>query len=219
MGFLIVIDGIDGTGKETQSKLLLKRFKEECGIDKVMRISFPNYESKNCEMIKSYLNGDFGQNPNEYAIITMYALDRWMSYIQEWKKYYDDGYIIICDRYVQSMMIYTARRSKNKELINFIKHLEFEQYKIPKADLVFYLDMDKPLIKGRKNKITNDEKLDIIESNEEFLSGLRNTAITLSKEEDWQIVDCMKDGQLNSIENINNIILDMCLMALKDRWK
>lgn len=219
MGFLIVLDGIDGTGKETQSKLLYKRIKEECNIDKCVLISFPNYESDNCTMIKSYLSGHFGNMPNEYAIISMYALDRWMSYVENWKKYYDEGYIIIADRYVQSMLIYTATRSKNENLLNFIKDLEFNKYQIPQPDLVLYLDMDKQLIKGRKNKINNSEKLDIIESDEEFLSKLRNTALELSKKEHWQIVDCMKDGEVNSIENINDIILDKCLMALEDRWK
>lgn len=219
MGFLIVIDGIDGTGKETQSKLLIKKLKEDYGIEKCHLISFPNYNSPNCEMIKAYLRGDFGKTPNEYAVISMYALDRWMSYVSEWKKYYDDGYIIIADRYVQSMLIYTARRSKNKELIDFINHLEFDLYKIPKPDIVFYLDMDKQLIEGRKNKITNNEDLDIIESDKNFMNGLRNVATTLSKENGWQLIDCMKNGELNSIENINNIILDRIMMALKDRWK
>lgn len=217
MGFLIVVDGIDGTGKETQTKLLEKKLKEEYNINKVKRISFPNYDSKYCEMLKSYLNGDFGLEPNEYAIITMYALDRWTSFITEWKEYYDQGYIIICDRYVQSMMIYTATRSCKKELIDFIKDLEFCKYQIPKADLVFYLDMEKPLIKGRKNKITNEEKLDIIESNTEFLSKLRNTALTLSKQEEWIVVDCIKEDKLKSIEDINEVILNKCLYLLKGK--
>lgn len=217
MGFVIVIDGIDGTGKETQSKLLLNRLKNECGIEKVKLISFPNYNSPNCQMIKSYLNGDFGKQPNEYAVINMYALDRWMSFVEDWKQYFEDDYIIICDRYVQSMLIYTAKR--NPDLVPYIENLEFNLHKIPKADLVFYLDMDKQLIEGRKNKANNSEELDILESDKEFMDSLRSVALTLSNEKGWQIVDCMDGNKLKSIENINNIILDKCIMALEDRWK
>ena len=116
MGKIIVIEGTDSSGKETQTKLLYERVKKI--YDKTIKISFPNYDSPACEPVKMYLAGAFGTDAakvNPYPISTMYAIDRYASFKQDWEKKYNDDYIIITDRYVTSNMIHQA--SKIKEII------------------------------------------------------------------------------------------------------
>jgi len=118
MGKIIVIEGTDSSGKETQTKLLYERVKKI--YDKTIKISFPNYDSPACEPVKMYLAGAFGTDAtkvNPYPISTMYAIDRYASFKQDWEKKYIDDYIIITDRYVTSNMIHQASKIED---INFI---------------------------------------------------------------------------------------------------
>lgn len=217
MGKLIVIDGIDGTGKETQSKLLVDNLKK-IGYN-VKYISYPNYNSKYCNMIIDYLNGSFGNEPNEYAIMNMYALDRWTTYIKEWKDIYDNDGIIICDRYVPSMQIYSSTR-KNIEYADTIHKLEYDLYNLPYPDLILYLNIDKDknieLIDKRLNKINNSDKLDIIEKDKNFIIKLHNTVNDLIKKYNWDLVECMDDTNLKTINEIQNIILDKTMKVIGD---
>ena len=114
MGKIIVIEGTDSSGKETQTKLLYERKI----YDKTIRISFPNYDSPACEPVKMYLAGRFGTDAtkvNPYPISTMYAIDRYASFKQDWEKKYIDDYVIITDRYVTSNMIHQASKIKDNE--------------------------------------------------------------------------------------------------------
>ena len=116
MGKIIVIEGTDSSGKETQTKLLYERVKKI--YDKTIRISFPNYDSPACEPVKMYLAGAFGTDAtkvNPYPISTMYAIDRYASFKQDWEKKYIDDYVIITDRYVTSNMIHQASKIKDNE--------------------------------------------------------------------------------------------------------
>ena len=126
MGKIIVIEGTDSSGKETQTKLLYERIKKN--YDKTIKISFPNYNSPACEPVKMYLAGEFGYDAtkvNPFPISTMYAIDRYASFKQDWGKYYEDDYIIITDRYVTSNMIHQASKIENKEEKNdYLKWLE-----------------------------------------------------------------------------------------------
>lgn len=121
-GKLIVLEGIDGSGKETQSNLLEKKLKEK-GRE-VMHISFPDYESPSSALVKMYLKGDFGKNPedvNPYAASLFYAVDRFASYRMKWKDFYEKGGIVIADRYTTSNMVHqmTKYEDEVKEKISF----------------------------------------------------------------------------------------------------
>ena len=117
-GLLIVFEGIDGSGKATQSAELVKRLKE--AGRQVMHVSFPDYDSPSSALVKMYLHGDFGKNPsdvNPYASSLFYALDRFASYRTKWKNFYQQGGIVIADRYTTSNMVHQMTKPKMRFLM------------------------------------------------------------------------------------------------------
>ena len=109
MGMLIAIDGVDASGKETQSKLLYEKLLSDG--KRVRRISFPMYESNSSYFVKEYLSGSYGKNPsdvNAYAASMLFAADRFATFRTDWGKNYLNGDIIIADRYVTSNLIHQA---------------------------------------------------------------------------------------------------------------
>lgn len=208
---LFVIDGTDGTGKETQTNLLKERLLKEF---KVKKVSFPNYESSIGEMIKSYLKGDFGtlDTVNPYMVSTLYALDRLNSFNNDWRNNYENGDIIICDRYTTSNIIHQTTRLKNKDsYIKWLKDYEYRKLGLPFPDLVFYLDMpiEKTieLRKERLNKFNGSQEQDIHERNTKYLKECYNNAKEIAKKENWFVIDCLNEnGELKSIQEINDIV-------------
>ena len=129
MGKLIVIEGTDSSGKETQTKRLFEKL-EEKGL-KVKKISFPNYDSPACEPVKMYLAGAFGEDAmkvNPYPVSTMYAIDRYASFKTDWEKFYNEDGIIVTDRYVTSNMVHQASKIRDldekKKYLNWLEDLE-----------------------------------------------------------------------------------------------
>jgi dTMP kinase len=216
MGKLIVIEGNDGSGKETQSKLLYDKLKKEG--KKVKLISFPDYKSNSSALVKMYLGGDFGNNPknvNVYAASTFYAVDRFASYTSNWKDFYDKGGTVICDRYTTANMLHQAATldtEKEKEkYLNWLEDLEFNLYKLPKPDIVVFLKVipEKTLeiIKERKNKITNKEEKDIFEREESIRMSFNN-ALHVADKYNWATIDCVKNNNLRKIEDIHEEIME-----------
>lgn len=217
MGKIIVIEGTDSSGKETQTKLLYERIKKL--YNRTIKISFPNYESPACEPVKMYLAGEFGKDAtkiNPYPISTMYAIDRYASFKQNWEKFYRDNYIIITDRYVTSNMIHQASkiedRDKKEEYLKWLEDLEYEKIEIPRPDEVIFLKMPiekaKILMEERKNKITGEEKKDIHELNEEYLKKSYDNACLISKKYSWTEIECVENSKIKTIEQINNEIFE-----------
>ena len=193
MGKLFVIDGTDGSGKQTQSLMLKKRFDEE--KINYMQISFPNYNSPSSSLVKMYLSGDFGEHPDDvspYIASTFYA----------------------ADRYTTSNMIHQAGKIKNKEerkkFIEWLFDLEFNLYKIPKPDKVFFLNMPPKdsinLIKNRNNKFTKTAQKDIHERDEHYMLESYNAACDLAKEYNWNEINCIKEGKIRALEDIHEEI-------------
>ena len=215
MGKIIVIEGTDSSGKETQTKLLYERVKKI--YDKTIKISFPNYDSPACEPVKMYLAGAFGTDAtkvNPYPISTMYAIDRYASFKQDWEKKYTDDYFIITDRYVTSNMIHQASKIKNnkekEEYLRWLVDLEYNKNKIPEPDIVIFLKMPidkaKELMENRKNKIDGSEKRDIHEVNEDYLKKSYENATAISKKYNWCEIECVENNKIKSIEKINDEI-------------
>ena len=215
MGKIIVIEGTDSSGKETQTKLLYERVKKI--YDKTIRISFPNYDSPACGPVKMYLAGAFGTDAtkvNPYPISTMYAIDRYASFKQDWEKKYIDDYVIITDRYVTSNMIHQASKIKNneekEEYLRWLVDLEYNKNKIPEPDIVIFLKMPidkaKELMENRKNKIDGSEKKDIHEVNEDYLKKSYENATAISKKYNWCEIECVENNKIKSIEKINDEI-------------
>ena len=189
MGKLIVIEGTDSSGKETQTKKLYERLANE--VEKVRKISFPNYESPACEPVKMYLAGAFGDNAlnvNPYPVSTMFAIDRYASYKMDWESFYNAGGIIVTDRYTTSNMVHQASKIENidekSKYLGWLEDLEYNKMGIPKPDLVIFLNMPTEmavkLMEARKNKITGEEKKDIHEKDTSYLKKSYDNACDLS---------------------------------------
>ena len=218
MGKLFVIDGTDGSGKQTQSNLLKERLKKD-GID-FKSVSFPNYDSPSSTLVKMYLEGDFGENQKDvspYIASTFYAADRYATYKKDFKEYYNNGGIIIADRYTTSNMIHQAGIIKDKqEREKFLKWLwdfEFNFYGLPIPTEVIFLNMPpdytEKLIQDRENKITHEKEKDIIEKNKQNTIDAYNNALELVKKYNWYEIKCVKDDKIRTIEDINDEIYEL----------
>ena len=218
MGKLFVIDGTDGSGKQTQSSLLKERLQKD-GID-FKSVSFPNYDSPSSSLVKMYLEGDFGENQKDvspYIASTFYAADRYATYKKDFEEYYNNGGIIIADRYTTSNMIHQAGIIKDKqEREKFLKWLwdfEFNLYGLPIPTEVIFLNMPpdytEKLIQDRENKITHEKQKDIIEKNKQNTIDAYNNALELVKKYNWYEIKCVKDEKIRTIEDINDEIYEL----------
>lgn len=216
---LIVIEGTDGSGKETQSELLKNNLSNN--FEGVHSVSFPNYNNVCCEPVKKYLNGDFGDlsEITPYAASTFFAVDRlatWKMSLKELKN--KDNYILISDRYTTSNMLYQASKIENKieamKMVDWISDLEYNKMDIPKPTLVLFLDMppwaSKKLREGRANKITGESKQDIHESNEQYLEKVYAISKDIAYRAGWNIINCIsEDGEIKSISKIQEDIYNL----------
>lgn len=214
MGKIIVVESnTDGAGKQTQTEEIYKYLREKG--KKVVKFSFPNYNSDSSYFVKKYLNGEFGddaKNINAYIASTFFAIDRYLTYIKEIKKYYDEDYYILMDRYVTSNIIYQAAKMENKmqidEFINWNKELEYNKYNLPKPDYVIFLYMDlKESEKLRKNRKAKLEGKDIHEQNDEYLKKVSDNSLYICETEKWIKIECVKKGRLKEILEIKEEIL------------
>ncbi|MGL6064824.1 MAG: dTMP kinase [Fusobacteriaceae bacterium] len=218
MGKIIVIEGTDSSGKETQSEILEKNLKL-LGIN-VKKISFPNYKSPACEPVKMYLAGEFGTDPgkiNPYPISMMYAIDRYASFKQDWGKFYDEGGVIVTDRYTTSNMVHQASKIEDKnekiKYLNWLEDLEYNKIAIPKPDMVIFLNMPtefaEKLMLTRKNKITGENKKDIHEQDLLYLKKSHKNACEIAKRQGWQEILCVNGEKIKTIDEISEEILSL----------
>ncbi|MDY3059578.1 MAG: thymidylate kinase [Fusobacterium sp.] len=218
MGKLIVIEGTDSSGKETQTKRLFEKL-EEKGL-KVKKISFPNYDSPACEPVKMYLAGAFGEDAmkvNPYPVSTMYAIDRYASFKTDWEKFYNEDGIIVTDRYVTSNMVHQASKIRDldekKKYLNWLEDLEYEKMGIPRPDLVIFLnmptDMAVKLMAERKNKITGEEKKDIHERDKEYLKESHANACKIANIYNWKEIKCSDGDRIKTIEEIGEEVFSL----------
>ena len=218
MGKLIVIEGTDSSGKETQTKRLFEKL-EEKGL-KVKKISFPNYDSPACEPVKMYLSGAFGEDAmkvNPYPVSTMYAIDRYASFKTDWEKFYNEDGIIVTDRYVTSNMVHQASKIRDldekKQYLNWLEDLEYEKMGIPRPDLVIFLNMPTEmavkLMAERKNKITGEEKKDIHERDKEYLKESHANACKIANTYNWKEIKCSDGERIKTIEEIGEEVFSL----------
>ena len=195
-GKIIVIEGLDGSGKYTQSKILSDKLKS-LGKN-VKMISMPNYESESSGPVKMYLNSEISSNPKEinpYATSSFFAVDRFINYFCDWKMFYDDeDSVVICDRYTTSNMIYQlakVNRDNWDSFLNWIDDYEYKCLKIPRPDLVIYLKV--PIDVSHKLIGVRSSSYDLHESNINFLRICEKAANFSSKKFDWKIINCSPD--------------------------
>ena len=226
MGKLFVIDGTDGSGKQTQFDLLKKHLDED--HIEYRTVSFPNYDSPSSSLVKMYLSGEFGENAQEispYIASTFYAVDRYATFKKDFFQYYNDGGIILADRYTTANMVHQAGKIKDKEerkkYLDWLFDLEFNIYGLPKPTTVFFLNMPpekvKELIKNRENKFTHDAKKDIHERNPEHLRDAYQAACDLVSTYGWNQIDCVKDNEIRTREDIHNEIYEIVYKELQKK--
>lgn len=215
-GKLIVIDGLDGSGKATQTKLLLKRLKKE-GY-KVGVTDFPQYYTSFFgRVVGRYLSGEFGKvnQVNPYLASILYALDRFEAK-GKMKKWLSEGKIIISNRYVSASQIHqTAKIKGRKEKEKFLKWLEKMEFKIfgiPKPDLILYLHLpfrigQRLVIKKGARGYIGGVKKDIHEASVSHLTAAQRQVFELVKKyTNWNQVDCIKSGKLLSRKEIAQLV-------------
>ncbi len=220
MGKLIVIEGLDGSGKSTQLDLLPKALKEK-GID-CKSVSFPDYESDSSALVKMYLRGEFGTNPNDvnaFASSIFYTVDRFASFKKNWGEYYNNGGVIVSGRYTTSNAVHQTSKLDKKDWENFLDWLydfEYSKVGIPKPDKVIFLDMpievSQKLLSGRYKG--DETKKDIHESDTEYLSKCREAATFTARYSGWFVIPCAKDGEVRSIEDISKDILEEVMKVM-----
>lgn len=212
MGKLFVIEGTDGTGKKTQTEQLRESL-SKLGY-KVKSLSFPWYEDPSSTLVKMYLSGEFGTDPESvtpYAASTFYAADRFATYRKYWgKDYQDPDCILIADRYVGSNAIHQGCKCKEKELRGFLDwlyDLEFIKFGIPVPEATIWLDLDpfisQQLMKDRRNKYTGEAAKDIHEKNQSYLEKSYKTGREVASLWGWHSVFCANDQKLRTVEDIS----------------
>lgn len=217
MGKLFVIDGTDGSGKQTQLAKLKERLDKE-GIE-YKTVSFPNYDSPSSSLVKMYLGGEFGTDPKKispYIASTFYAADRYATFKKGYEEYYNNGGIILADRYTTANMVHQAGKIENdaerEKFLNWLWDFEFHLYGLPVPTEVFFLNMPTEyavkLMENRENKITHESKKDIHERDKNHLQDAYNEACKLVKKYDWYEVKCVKDEKIRSIDEIHEEIFD-----------
>ena len=213
MSKLIIMEGLDGSGKSTQTALLEEYLTSQAVRYK--KIKLPDYDSPSSTLVNMYLNGAFGKNAddvNAYAAGAFYAVDRYASYKLKWKADYDAGTLILADRYATSNSIYQMEKLDPSEWENYLKWREDFEYKkigIPRPDLVLYLDMpveiSQRLMTSRYNG--DEAKKDVHEANVAFLKRCRETALFAAKTQGWKVINCADGDQPLSIEEIHQKII------------
>ena len=215
---LVVIEGVDSSGKQTQTERLYERLVSES--KRVEKIVFPNYDSDTSSLVKMYLGGEFGSRPedvNPYTASAFFAVDRVGSIRSVWKKKLDGADIVIADRYVTSNMIHQASKIADENerniFLDWVYDFEYNKLEIPRPDLIIFLDMPVKyamvLMANRPNKITDESQKDIHESDEGYLQKSYDNAVSVAEKYSWNRISCVKDGKIRTIEDISQEIYEL----------
>ncbi len=211
---LIVIEGLDGSGKATQAKRLTEALVEK-GIP-VREVSFPDYESDSSALVRMYLSGQFGTDPqdvNAYAASSFFAVDRFASYKKDWCRDYARG-VVIADRYTTSNAVHQCSKLPKEQwedFLNWLFDFEYKKLGIPAPDRVIYLNVDPAVSQALMTaRYRGDEnKKDIHERDIAYLRHSREAAAYCAEKLGWETVDCCRDGQMRSIEDIHKDVMKL----------
>ena len=212
MGKLIVLEGTDGSGKSTQFRLMAQRLTDE--KVEFRRLVFPRYSCESSALIRMYLGGELGSKPsdvNAYAASAFYAVDRYASYKQDWGQWYEDGGLILSDRYTTSNAVHQASKETGESRDAFLKWLyefEYDKLALPRPDLVIYLDVPTDYTEKmmRKREQDTNTTADIHEQDMQYLATCRQTGRDAAAFYGWNVIQCVKDGQMRTIEDIHEQI-------------
>lgn len=220
MGKLIVIEGLDGSGKSTQIEILLKRLENE-GFNP-FEIKLPYYGDESSTLVKMYLSGQFGSKPgdvNAYAASTFFSVDRYASFKKFWSRQYNEGRLILSDRYTTSNAVHQMTKL-NKDMWDsygeWLFDFEYNKLGIPAPDCVIFLDM--PVDVSQKlmtKRYEGDEnKKDVHERDVEYLNSCYKAALYASEKFGWHVIKCSENGEPRSIREISEDIYNCVIKYL-----
>ena len=208
MGRLLVLEGLDGSGKSTQTERLREALL--AAGETVRQIKLPDYDAPSSTLVRQYLAGDFGNDPqavNAYAASSFYAVDRVASFLLDWKTDYDAGSLILADRYTTSNPIYQMTKLPREEWDDYLTwadDYEFGKLGLPRPDRVIFLDM--PVEVSQKmmtRRYEGDEgKKDVHERNVQFLNACREAALYTAERWNWSVVRCWEGDEPRTIDAI-----------------
>ena len=221
MGKLIVIEGLDGSGKATQANMLFEKLHRN--NPKVKKVTFPDYESRSSEPIKMYLEGEISDKAdgvNAFAASSFYAVDRYISFKKNWEQFYKDGGIVIADRYTTSNGVHQCSklpRNNWENFMNWLSDFEYNRIGIPKPDAVIYLDMSPEVSQKLMSKryMGDESKKDIHEKDKEYLAKSREAAYFCIGHDDWTKIKCDDGEKPLTIEEISDKIFEVVKKVLQ----
>ena len=207
-GKLIVLEGLDGSGKSTQLEKLAS-FLSERALQ-VRKIKLPDYEDPSSSLVRMYLSGAFGADPqsvNAYTASSFYAVDRAANYLRKWKQDYLSGRIILADRYTTSNAYHQLQKLPREEwdaYLCWLEDFEYGKLSLPKPDCVVYLDM--PIDVSQRlmtRRYAGDEqKKDIHEANVDYLKNCRVAALYAAEKLGWHVIECADGDEAKPIDRI-----------------
>ena len=208
MGRLLVLEGLDGSGKSTQTERLREALL--AAGETVRQIKLPDYDAPSSTLVRQYLAGDFGNDPqavNAYAASSFYAVDRVASFLLDWKTDYDAGSLILADRYTTSNPIYQMTKLPREEWDDYLTwadDYEFGKLGLPRPDRVIFLDMPVEVSqKMMSRRYEGDEaKKDVHERNVQFLNACREAALYTAERWNWSVVRCWEGEEPRTIDAI-----------------
>ena len=220
-GRLIVIEGLDGSGKATQAQRLAAVLQQHG--KRVREISFPNYDSDSSTLVKMYLSGAFGTQPgdvNAYAASSFYAVDRYAGMKQDWGAFYDSGGILIADRYTTSNAVHQCCKLPGAQwdaYLDWLFDYEYRLLGLPTPDLVVYLrlgiETSQRLMSERYHG--DEKKKDIHESNLYYLEQAHLAADYCASKYNWKTVECAERGSLRCIDEIGADVWNMAARTIE----
>ena len=217
MGRFIVIDGLDGSGKHTQLTRLADHLR--ANGKKVRTIDFPHYHTPGCVLVEEYLNGKFGDKPEDtgaYAASLFYAMDRFYSYATDWKKdYLDPDTYLLADRYTTANAVHQTTKLDKSEWTSYLNWLfdtEFDKIGLPRPDDVIYLEVPPALSQDlvRKRSVSDNRTMDIHEKDVGFFEKSYEAALFTAKHCGWTKIACHteKNGTL-AMRSMDEITADI----------
>ena len=222
MGKLIVIEGTDGSGKSTQFGLLTQRISAEGRA--FQKLVFPQYAEESSALIRMYLGGQFGSSPadvNAYAASAFYAVDRYASYKKVWGKWYEEGGLVLSDRYTTSNAVHQASKEPEEtrgEFLRWLYEFEYDKLGLPRPDLTIYLDVPTDFTEKmmRSREAATNTTADIHEQDLEYLATCRRMGKAAAEFYGWTVIDCVRDGTMRSIDDIHEEIYRHVMACLEE---
>lgn len=226
MGYLVTIEAPDASGKATQTKMLCEHLERD-GY-KTAKFSFPNYESRACEPVKMYLEGALGDKPSDtsaYAASVFFAVDRYFSYVQNFKKLLEEDYVVVLDRYTTSNAVHQISKLPENEWDEFLSWLydfEYKKLSLPVPDITVSLDV--PVSTSykllEKRAVEDDRKKDIHENDREYLEKCYKASLYTREKWGWAKIECCdENGDMKSREDIHKIIYEKVINSMPEGMK